>query len=190
MKISELDILIIPGWENSGEAHWQTRWEQKMPTAKRVEQKAWNKPHRTEWVGKILQAIEQAERPVFLIAHSLGTLAVAHAAAEMTTGKVRGALLVAPPEETRFKKYIELPKECETELGSFFPPPNEALPFPSMLVASTSDHYMPIEEAEALAKKWGATFVDAGDAGHINTESGFGPWPEGLMRLALFLREL
>jgi predicted alpha/beta hydrolase family esterase len=35
-----------------------------------------------------------------------------------------------------------------------------------------------------------AAIVDAGDAGHVNTESGHGPWPEGLMRFAGFLKQL
>jgi len=29
------------------------------------------------------------------------------------------------------------------------------------------------------AADWGADLVDAGDAGHINTASGYGPWPGG-----------
>jgi hypothetical protein len=33
--------------------------------------------------------------------------------------------------------------------------------------------------ARWLAKRWGAEFVDMGEAGHINVASGFGPWPEG-----------
>jgi hypothetical protein len=31
-----------------------------------------------------------------------------------------------------------------------------------------------------LADDWGAALVDLGDAGHVNADSGFGPWPEGL----------
>src|ERR1041385_1385517 len=99
MKISELDILIIPGWDNSGPDHWQTRWEDKMPTARRVQQNSWAYPHRTHWVAKILKAAQEAQRPVVLIAHSLGVLAVAHAAAHLNPAQVRGAFLVAPAEE-------------------------------------------------------------------------------------------
>ena len=41
-----------------------------------------------------------------------------------------------------------------------------------------------------MAKMLGAKLVDAGFSGHINTESGHGPWPEGLMCLAAFLKTL
>ena len=40
------------------------------------------------------------------------------------------------------------------------------------------------DEARELAEAWGAEFVDAGDSGHLNSESGHGPWPDGLLRFA------
>lgn len=40
MKISEADILIIPGLHGSDSDHWQSRWEAKFSTGRRVEQKA------------------------------------------------------------------------------------------------------------------------------------------------------
>jgi predicted alpha/beta hydrolase family esterase len=48
----------------------------------------------------------------------------------------------------------------------------------------------PYEHSEALARDWGATLVDAGPAGHINGESGHGPWPEGLMRFGGLLAKI
>jgi len=41
-----------------------------------------------------------------------------------------------------------------------------------------------------LARTLGAELIDAGFSGHINSESGHGPWPEGLMRFAGFLKTL
>ena len=41
-----------------------------------------------------------------------------------------------------------------------------------------------------MAYAWGAAIADAGSSGHINVESGHGPWPEGLMRFAGFLKAL
>ena len=35
-----------------------------------------------------------------------------------------------------------------------------------------------------------ATLSDAGESGHINVESGHGPWPEGLLQFGQFLRKL
>jgi hypothetical protein len=33
------------------------------------------------------------------------------------------------------------------------------------------------DNARDWARRWGFVFHDAGDAGHINVESGHGPWP-------------
>ena len=36
MRLSEIDILIIPGWMNAGPDHWQSRWLRNMKSARRV----------------------------------------------------------------------------------------------------------------------------------------------------------
>src|SRR3546814_10498312 len=61
----------------------------------------WDRPHRNTWVNKLNAAIRQADRPVILVAHSLGCIAVAWwAALERPPfgSPVAGALLVAPPD--------------------------------------------------------------------------------------------
>jgi len=70
------------------------------------------------------------------------------------------------------------------------PIPRAPLPFPSVLIASSNDPYCQHERAGEFALSWGSAFIDAGEAGHINIESGHGPWPEGLMRLGWFLKNL
>ena len=52
MRISDLDILVIPGLGGSGPDHWQTRWAQKLSTARVVEQENWDQPRRDRWVQK------------------------------------------------------------------------------------------------------------------------------------------
>ena len=44
--------------------------------------------------------------------------------------------------------------------------------------------------ADEYAAAWGSDFVDAGFAGHINGETGYGPWPEGLTRFATLLKRV
>lgn len=76
-----------------------------------------------------------------------------------------GALLVAPAAPDRFGLTPVLPRH--------------SLPYPSLLVASLDDPWLPFPEAVAWARRWGSGLVNLGKAGHINAESGFGPWPEG-----------
>ena len=183
MKTSEADILIVPGLMNSDEDHWQSRWEARLPTARRVVQDDWRVPDRDAWSARIAEAVREATRPVILIAHSLGVVAVAHAAPQLPDGAVRGAFLVGFPD-------VEDLSIAPQVVASFAPIPCDPLPFPSVLVASQNDPYATIARAKHFAKAWGADFVDAGESGHLNAASGHGPWPEGLMRFAEFMRHL
>jgi predicted alpha/beta hydrolase family esterase len=133
-------------------------------------------------VDAIAAAIETAGRPVILIAHSLGAIAAVHAASRGAES-VKGAFLVAAPAQERLAGVAEADP-------AFRPYPREKLPFPSVLVASRDDPYSEVAQSEALARDWGAKLIDAGSAGHINAESGHGPWPEGLLQFASFLRQL
>jgi len=38
---------------------------------------------------------------------------------------------------------------------------------------------MTLDTAEDLARALGSRFVNAGHVGHINVDSGHGPWPQG-----------
>lgn len=182
MKVKDADILIIPGYTNSGPDHWQTRWQNKLSTARRVEQAEWSKPVRDDWVARVGEAIAEAERPVVLIAHSLGIPTAIHALAE-TDGKIAGAFFVAPPD-------VANPEIRPKHLMTFGPYPRDPLPFPSITVASRNDPFCPFEVAEDIAGAWGSLFIDAGEAGHLNAESGHGPWPEGSMTFAHFMSRL
>ena len=98
MKTSDADILIVPGWLNSGPDHWQSRWERNLTTARRIDQDDWHAPDRDAWVANIVAAVSEASRPVVLVAHSLGVIAIAHAAPKLVSGSVVGAFLVAPAD--------------------------------------------------------------------------------------------
>ena len=183
MKTADCDILIVPGYTNAGPEHWQTRWEQKISTARRVEQRDWNKPNFHEWQDRLVEAAEASSRPQVIVAHSLGAITVVHAAKRLSRTTVRGAFLVAPPGET----YMIEHEDIDLKFANV---PRDPLPFPSVLVASRNDEVCPYLEAEEWAYAWGSAFSDAGDSGHINTDSGHGPWPEGLMRFAGFIAKL
>jgi len=179
LSFASPSVLVIPGWNGSGAGHWQTLWEQKYACFRRVVQHNWTQPSRAEWIGQIDADLHRVESPIFLVAHSLGCLAVAHWATKAgnRTDRVQGAFLVAPP-------WLAESESCPAQLADFLPMPLCRLPFPSLLVASEDDSYLPIEIAARLASAWGSQLVDVGRQGHINVESGHGPWPtgEGLLR--------
>lgn len=182
MKANQVDILIVPGYQGSGPDHWQTRWEQKLSTAHRVEQAEWSKPVREDWTRELIKEVEAAKKPVVIVAHSLGVPTFILSVPFL--GKnVRGAFLVAPPD-------VSNPDIRPKHLMTFGPYPRNRLPFPSIVIASRNDEYCEFSVAEKIAEDWGSLFIDAGEAGHINTASGYGPWPEGLMVFSHFLAKL
>lgn len=182
MKVKDADILIIPGYTNSGPDHWQTRWQAKLSTARRVEQAEWSKPVREDWVSEVARAVNETDRPVVLVAHSLG-VATAVQALPQLRNRVAGGFFVAPPD-------VANPDIRPRHLMTFGPYPREPLPFPSIVVASRNDPFSSFEAAEDIAGAWGSLFLDAGESGHINAESGHGPWPEGSMTFAQFMTRL
>jgi hypothetical protein len=181
MRAIDLDMIFIAGLSGSDPDHWQTRWRQRMPNARLVEPTHGDHPDRDAWVAAIVAACQDAQRPILMLAHSLGVVALAHAANSLPSERVNGAFLVAPPSDEAIKA---MGRE------SFAPSPLTPLPFPSLLVASRNDPYSPYEAAEAKARAWGASLHDAGESGHIDADSGHGPWPEGAMRLAGFVKGL
>jgi len=185
MKTGDTHILILPGLEGGSPAHWYDRWADKLRTASRVEVDDWDNTHRDDYVTAIKGAVEarlaEADKPVILIGHSLGTIALVHAAPELPAA-VRGALLVGVPD-------LEAATHFENQ-ASYLPIPREPLPFPSLVIASRTDPYCGIEAAADMAGAWGSDFGDAGDCGHFNPDSGHGAWPEGLLSLGKFLNRI
>ena len=163
--------LIVPGLHGSGPDHWQSWWERQDPQARRVGQQHWDKPDLRRWAGQVRRGIDASAGPVWLVAHSFGCLASVRAGVDRPN-RVAGALLVAPADPEKFGLTERLPQS--------------PLPFPSIVVASTSDPWLRFVRAAYWANRWGSCLLNLGDVGHINPASGFGPWPAGME----LLREL
>jgi len=167
--------LILPGLHDSDPGHWQSRWEARDDTLLRVIQDDWETPHCADWIAKLDQALALAGPDTVLVAHSAGCALIAHWAVGEFSTHVRGALLVAPsdPEALSFPS---------GPIG-FAPVPLLRLQFRTIVVASSNDPYVTLSRARAFAMAWGSKFMMIGEAGHINSASGLGDWPEGLALL-------
>ncbi len=180
-------VLVLPGWQGSGPGHWQSRWEQQYGYT-RVEQHDWDRPLRGDWTARLEEVlldlpVAQSDAPaaqaapIFLVAHSLGCLLVAAWAAHSRhTHRVAGALLVAPPD-------VSTPA-LQPVLASWATLPLQRLPFPCVVVASQDDPFCSLARSRDFAEAWGAQWVDAGCAGHLNGDSGLGDWPQGHAHLS------
>lgn len=176
--LAEVPVLIVPGIGDSGPRHWQSLWQERHPHWRRVAQRDWDHPTCEEWVEAFEAAMADYPTPPVLIAHSIGCLVVAHWASR-SARKVRGAFLVAVPDP-------HAPAFPPAAKG-FNPLPLARFPFPSLVVASTDDAFGSAVHARLCADAWGSQFVEIGPAGHINADSGHGPWPEGWSIFETFL---
>ncbi|MHB1198524.1 MAG: RBBP9/YdeN family alpha/beta hydrolase [Polaromonas sp.] len=178
------NVLILPGWQGSGPGHWQSRWE-RAHGYPRVEQHDWLRPLRGDWIARledVLLACDiERNGPAVLVAHSLGcVLVAAWAAHSRNTHRVKGALLVAPPDVER--------DDLRQTLNSWAPIPVQPLPFKTVLFASSDDPFCAPERALLFAAAWGAEPMDAGPRGHLNAESGLGDWPQAHQQLLRLMR--
>jgi uncharacterized protein len=170
-------LILVPGLGDSGPGHWQSLWEHKYG-AVRVRQDDVDAPDAAAWSARLHETIEATPGELVLVGHSAGVPTIVTWAARYWSPeagghqRVRGALLVAPPDPER------------PELGAFAPLPLSPLPLPALVVASQNDPYGSFERAGAMAEAWDAPLISAGDAGHINVESGHGEWPDGEVLLS------
>jgi predicted alpha/beta hydrolase family esterase len=160
-------VVFVPGLRNSGPQHWQSLWQRRLPDSVRVEQTDWNMPDLERWSERVDSVLDTVES-CWIVAHSFGCLATMHALARRydadSFGNVRGVFLVAPADPAKFGVANRLPGR---------------LPINGRLVASLSDPWFSWPRAERWAERWGFPALCAGDAGHINVESGHGAWWEG-----------
>lgn len=175
--LSDYRVLVVPGLHNSGPGHWQSRWQSLFPSFERVEQDQWDVPDLPAWSARLDQVRRPGQggrrKPMLIVAHSFGTLTTVHSLAR-DARDVAGVLLVAPADPDKFGVADLLPRR--------------PLPCPSMVIGSGNDPWMAAASAARWARHWGSDFINAGELGHINAESGLGDWPLGLETL-YFLAE-
>ncbi len=157
-------LVTVPGLHGSEGAHWQTWLERQFARSLRVEQEDWEAPQLARWAGAVRDTLARERGPFVLAAHSFGCLATAHALLRGDlAADVAGVLFVAPANPGKF-----------AFAGAF---EARRLPVPSILIGSETDPWMALDDAHEMARALGSAFVNLGDAGHVNTAAGFGPWP-------------
>jgi predicted alpha/beta hydrolase family esterase len=170
------DVLIVPGYQGSSDAHWQSWLETRLPRARRVTGIDWTIPALHPWADAVINDLDSHPDPTIIVAHSFGCLASALAIAHRPHS-VAGVILVALADPERFvlsgTRNAAQPRE--PTIARFLP--GNALSCAGLVVGSRNDPWMKPQHAQAWAKRWQLAFHDAGPLGHINVEAGFGPWP-------------
>jgi predicted alpha/beta hydrolase family esterase len=162
-------FLILHGYQGSGPGHWQ-RWlvgrlaeAGKDVVFPRLPDP--DAPDLAAWRDRLDAELDALTAAPVVVCHSLGCLLWLHHVAAGGTGAAR-LLLVAPPSESG----------APPALASFFPPPLRRLRR-TRLVCSDNDPYCPEGARRLYAGPLNVPADVFRGGGHINPDSGFGPWP-------------
>ena len=166
--VDPVRVLILHGYEGSGPGHWQPWLADRLRAAGHdvafPELPDPHHPRLERWLAALDELRTGGE---VVVCHSLACCLWLHhrAAGGPPADRV---LLVAPPH----------PEPMLDELASFFPVPLEPGLVPeARIVCSDDDPYNPSGAIERYVEPLGAPVDVLAGAGHVNTASGFGPWP-------------
>ena len=168
-------VLILYGWHGSDAPHWQAWLKEELEKDSfevSFPQLSDNlTPHRDTWIEEAVEAFHTLQ-PDIVITHSMGNTLWFHLCNKNLINSVENLLLVAPPRDL---------SDYE-EVQSFFPieKPTNLYTGECLMVCSDNDPYMNLEESKKLSKDLGCDLKVLPDAGHINSDSGYGPWPWAL----------
>ena len=165
-------VLLLHGWGGSESPHWQS-WlageiAKNYGTVSFLEFSDFDFPSLDVWKRELKNELESF-KPDIVICHSLANTLWFHLCNTQEISKVEKLYLVAPPS---LNSKIE-------ELKTFFSlkMPTRSCAKETMLVVSTDDPYMSMDEANELQASLKIPMKVLEDAGHINADSGFGEWP-------------
>lgn len=164
-------ILLLHGWGGSDFPHWQSWLAGEL--AKDYGCVSFLKfsepdfPKLDVWKMELKEHLKDF-KPDIVLCHSLANTLWFHICKDDDMDAIRKLYLVAPP---RINCEIE-------ELKSFFPVkiPKELKAKKALIISSTNDPYLSENEAKSLQKKLNIEMKVLQNAGHINSDSGYGKW--------------
>jgi len=168
-------VLILHGWGGSPHPHWQAwlaeelkkqNYDVSFPSLPNKDF-----PNFKEWLRFVYDEYTSF-KPDIVVCHSLGNIVWFHLLKDLNIKPLDKLLLVAPVRQV-----------CDIEeIKDFFPyeVPKDIKAKKAMLIVSTNDIYMNLHEANELQHKLNIEMDILEDAGHINSDSGYGPLKEVL----------
>ncbi len=186
--MTDTHVLLLHGFTGSGPWHWQN-WllGQLSDRGVRAELPALPHPDRPvldAWLDVLRDRLREvpAHAELVVAAHSCGAALWLHHAATIAPHGRRAdrVLLVAPPDSTwqhpRVHGLVPYPVDARALRRAAGV---------TRLVAGTGDPYLPVRGAHELADALQVELDVLADGGHLNTDSGYGPWP-AVLRWSLY----
>lgn len=168
--------LIVHGWGGSDFPHWQswlaTEIAKDYGYVHFLRFTNFEYPDFNTWKSELKECLEEFQ-PDIVVCHSIANIIWFHLCNDEKIQSIKKLYLVAPPSLS-----------CDIkELESFYPikVPKKLFSKETLLITSTNDPYMSIDEANKLfntlsEKDLNIKMEVLQDGGHINTDSGFGEW--------------
>ena len=171
-------FLILHGYLGSGPEHWQSWLAARLRAA--GERVAYpdlpdpETPSLSAWRAALAAQLPTLHGELTVVTHSLGCILWLHHCSEPVIAAARAhrVLLVAPPSLAG----------APPALAPFFPVPLEREPVAAAasetrLVSAPDDPYCPEDAALLYGEPLGLPVDVLPGGGHVNVESGYGPWP-------------
>jgi predicted alpha/beta hydrolase family esterase len=171
-------LVLLHGLNGAGPDHWQTWLRAELAELGRdvryPDLPDPDDPHLDEWLAAFRDALTGLPDDGFdVVCHSLASIVWMHHASDPgTTPRPARVALISPPS----------PHTALPVITEFFPPPIDidairTAADGTVLVGGDDDPYCPegVTEAYGRPLKIATTVIPGG--GHLNAESGYGPWP-------------
>ena len=162
-------VLFLHGWGGSDYPHWQA-WSASELIKKDYTISFPKLPNREfpildEWLDTLKKEFDHF-KPDIVVCHSLANILWFHFVQKFNINEIEKLMLVSPVRQNCIIK----------EIQTFFPYPivDDLKAKEIIMVGSTNDKYMSVDEIMDLQNKLNIGLKILENAGHINTDSGYG----------------
>ena len=164
-------VLILHGWGGSDAPHWQA--ELSCEIAKNYGTVSFplldncHFPSKNRWLKQVKQILKDFQ-PDTVVCHSLANTLWFWLCQEEEMQTVERLFMVSPPSLTTEEKTIKTFFPCEI--------PKNIYAKKIYMLVSDNDPWVTVEEASHIAQHYNIPLKIIKNAGHINTDSGYGKW--------------
>ena len=164
-------VLILHGWGGSDAPHWQAELASEI--AKNYGTVSFplldncHFPSKNRWLKQVKQILDDF-KPDTVVCHSLANNLWLWLCQEADMREIKRLFMVSLPSLVTQEKTIKTFFPC--------PLPKNIYAKEVHIIVSDNDPWVKRQEAKEIASHYDATFTTIANAGHINTDSGYGKW--------------
>jgi hypothetical protein len=166
-----MKVLILHGWGGSDAPHWQAELASEI--AKNYGTVSFplldncHFPSKNRWMKQVREILTTF-KPHTVVCHSLANNLWMWLCQEEGMQEIERLFMVSVPSLATQEKTIKTFFPC--------PLPKSLCANEIQMIVSDDDPWVALDEAKNIAKQYNASLTVLENAGHINTDSGYGKW--------------